>query len=93
LEHGLALRQRELRIDSSFTRVVNSGFQEMFSGLWLPKDSQTQRFAPPEAPEQYRDRPAMIHHWRLIRALVNEVPDDLFEMAPKPGEEVVHERR
>ncbi len=89
LDHGLAIRQGERQTMGTLTRMVNSDFQEVLPGLWLPKKCQMQVFAPPDAPEELKGRPVMIEHLTLTKCVVNEVPDDLFDMAPKPGDEVL----
>jgi len=83
-EHGLALRQRETHFDGRLVRVVNSDFVEMLPGLWLPRESQTEWFVPSEAPEEYRNRPLLVRHMRLLFWVVNQVPDDLFDVALTP---------
>jgi hypothetical protein len=88
LDHGLAVRQHERRSKRGFGRIVNSDFVEIQPGLWFPKKSAWQRFAPPDAPMQYQGRPVFVLHSDLIRWEVNSVPDDLFDPVTKPGDRV-----
>lgn len=80
-EHGLAVRKRETRVDGQLVRVVNSDFEEVIPGLWLPKQSQTQTHGPPEAPEQLRERPVLTCNITLCFWLANQVADELFDLA------------
>ena len=87
MDHGLALRKRETRKDGQLRRVLNSDFQEILPGFWLPKRSQTQTFAPPNAAEQNRNRPVMTSDMKLCLFLVNQIPDELFDLVlTQPGE-------
>lgn len=79
-EHGLAIRRRETRVDGQLVRVVNSDFEEVIPGLWLPKQSRVQTYGPPEAPEQFRERPVLICNITLCFRLVNQVADELFDV-------------
>jgi hypothetical protein len=88
-DHGLALRKRELQIDGQLVRVVNTEFDEVLQGVWLPKHSRVEVFPAPDAPAQYRDRPLLTEEMTLCLAIVNKVPDDLFEAVAKPPPESV----
>jgi len=88
-DHGLALRKRELQIDGQLVRVVNTEFDEVLQGVWLPKHSRVEVFPAQDVLAQYRDRPLLTEEITLCLAIVNKVPDDLFEAAAKPPLESV----
>ena len=81
LEHGLALRKRETLLDGRLRRLVNSDFAEVLPGYWLPKLSRTKYFGPSKAPEDRDDGPVLVRRMRLLMWVVNQVPDDLFDIA------------
>jgi hypothetical protein len=81
LEHGLAARKRETQIGDYRTRVVNRDFVEVVPGVWLPKESHMECRASSDAPKPYRDKPLLSRRMQLLFWVVNEVPDDLFEVA------------
>jgi hypothetical protein len=86
LEHGLALRKRETWVEGQLRRVSNSDFEELLPGVWLPRWSRTEIFAPPDSPKRYHDRPVCIRDTRLCLWVVNQTPDDLFDTAlVEPG--------
>jgi len=87
--HGLAIRRRDIRMQGRFVRTVNSDFYEVLPGFWLPKNIESQTPAPPGAPEEFEGRPVMIMTLTLAKCVVNEVPDDLFDMVTKPGDDVI----
>ena len=80
-EHGLALRKRELRVDDRLVRVVNGDFVEVLPGLWFPKQSRIEYFAPPDAFKQYQGRPVLVRDMRLVCHVANQVPSELFDVA------------
>lgn len=86
-EHGLAVRQKEVGGPNP-RRMVNSKFEEVLPGFWLPKESELHFLAPPDAPDKYRGRPVRVTHSRVTRFVVNKVPDDLFDLPAKPGDTV-----
>ena len=45
--------------------------------------------APPGSPEELEGRTVAINRLKLLKCVVNEVPDDLFDMATKPGDHVM----
>lgn len=93
LEHGLAIRQREDACDGLLhSRWINSALFEALPGFWLPKESQIQRFARTGAAEQYLNKPIEITKMRLTKWVVNDVPDDLFQLAIKPDDRVYDSR-
>ncbi|MHC4404901.1 MAG: hypothetical protein ACYTG0_35080 [Planctomycetota bacterium] len=79
-KHGLAIRKRERQIDGQLVRVVNRELVEVLPGVWLPRESLTESWAPPEAPEQYRSGPVLVRRMSLLLYVVNKVPDDLFDV-------------
>jgi len=84
---GFVLRQRERRVDGRLVRMVNRDFVEVFQGLWLPRESRTESWTPPDAPEQYREGPVLVLRMTLLLCIVNQVPDDVFGTAltrPRP---------
>jgi hypothetical protein len=80
-EHGLAIRKRETWVNGQLRRVVNSDFAEVLPGFWLPRQSRTETFAPPAAPEKLRDHAVCICDMTLALWVVNQTPDDLFDTA------------
>jgi hypothetical protein len=94
LQRGLALRKREwtTTLGKEVYRVVNTGFEELAPGLWLPKESESQSIAPAdgaEYPEQVRGRPYLVQKCTLLKWSVNDVGDELFESPAKPGDLVL----
>lgn len=87
LEHGLAVRQKEVGGPNP-RRTVNSKFEEVLPGFWLPKESELQVLAPSDAPDEYQGRPVRVTHSRVTRFVVNKVPGDLFDLPAKPGDTV-----
>ncbi|MHC4405751.1 MAG: hypothetical protein ACYTG0_39395, partial [Planctomycetota bacterium] len=81
LGHGLALRKRETGIEGQRVRVVNSEFEEVLPGFWLPRRSRRETFAPPGAAREHRDRPVMTRDVKLCLWVVNQTPDELFDVA------------
>jgi hypothetical protein len=98
LDRGLALRKREHKTSpgpKTAYRRVNSSFEEVAPGVWLPKESELQTVAPsddPDFPEQYRGKPVVSSRTKVTKWVVNEVPDDLFDPLVKPGDQVLDER-
>lgn len=101
LERGLALRKwEETRAPGEKWpkrrhRVVNSDFNEVEPGLWLPREVEIQRIAPAEEeayPEPFRGKMILSSRIRVTRWIVNEVPDDVFDPYIKPGDEVYDHR-
>ncbi len=106
LERGLALRKRETTsgVGKPLTRVLNSSFKEVAPGFWLPQENEEQWIAPSEGedwPDSYRGKPVFVQRSKLIRCVVNDVPDDLFDLEryaklfnlkPPPKLPVVKER-
>jgi len=94
-ERRLALRKREQRTSpdrtKSLRRTVNSNFEEVAPGIWLPRDSQHQTVAPsdnPDFPEAYRGKAILSTRVKLTKCIVNQVPDKVFEPYIKPGDVV-----
>jgi hypothetical protein len=97
VEHGLAVRKREWVSAQRRTRilVLMRDFQEVTPGLWLPKVCQSQTIAPPDDPdypEQVRGKPFLMCRIKLTRWIINQMPDDLFDVLVKPGDEVIDAR-
>jgi len=79
-KHGLPIRQRETRFDGQFVRVVNSDYEEVIPGLWLPKQSRTQMYGPPDAAKQVRERPVLTCNITLCFWLGNQIADEMFDL-------------
>ena len=93
LQRGLALRKRETssRFEGRVTRILNSDFQEIAPGFWLPKSSEIQDLAPAagaEYPEGCRGQSVLTTRIHLARCTVNDVPDLLFKAVIRPGDHV-----
>jgi hypothetical protein len=85
LERGLALRKRETTtgLGKRLTRVLNSRFKEVAPGFWLPQQQEEQWIAPSEGgdwPESCRGKPVFVQRSKLIRCVVDEVPEGLFDL-------------
>jgi hypothetical protein len=78
LERGLTIRQRQTRIGDELVLVTNDEVVEVLPGLWLPRKSNLKRWA---AKGRRQDRPDFEQTLSLVFWIVNEVPDDLFEVA------------
>ncbi len=89
LDRGLALRRRELTSPDGrlLERYLNSEFQEVAPGLWLPRACEWQQGSPPWARADVRARPAAAFRMRVVRLTVNDVPDLLFD--PPAGAKVL----
>lgn len=99
MEHGMALRKREQTKSPDRTgalrRVVNTNFEELAPGVWLPRNSELRVIAPaddPNFPEAHRGKPILTTRVTLIKGLVNDVPDRVFEPYIKPGDTVSDNR-
>jgi hypothetical protein len=89
IDHGFAVRQIENRQSGdSLQRNVNRDFVAIVPGVWFPKKIEWQRFAPPDAPKEYQGRPVWILHTDLTKWIVNSVPDELFDVPMKTGDDV-----
>jgi hypothetical protein len=86
VRRGFALRKRESRIAGQLVRVVNSDFEEVVPGLWLPKRSRTETYAPAGTPNEHRNQPMVIEEARVCLWIVNRVPEGFFDivLVPKP---------
>lgn len=98
LDRGLALCQRE-RTKTPGTnvlyRVVNSEFEEVATGVWLPKQTESRVIAPADGedyPEQYRGKQIYSNRARVTKLVINKVPDKVFEPYIQPGDRV-HDSR
>lgn len=85
LDRGLALRKREWTSEAgrALFRQVTSDWHEVAPGFWLPKHVELQTVVPAEATryaEKYRGRVVLSRHVTLVKCLVDNVPDDLFEV-------------
>jgi hypothetical protein len=92
VERGLALRKKEWTTSPGrrvLYRVVNSSFVEAVPGVWLAQDTRSETIAPPDDPDypaQYRGKAIHSTRTKLVKWLVNEVPDEVFEPMVKPGD-------
>jgi hypothetical protein len=95
VDHALAVKQREHAMGKDhITRTVNDDFVEILPGLWFPKSVKVQQLVPPSGPEEYRGKPMRVYDMKLTKWIVNQVPDDLFDVVPRPAkDEQVHDMR
>lgn len=94
LDHGSVLRQVESSVEGRLAaRIANSEFVEILPGLWFPKKTAYQNFAPPEAPKEYQGKVVLTWHSDLTKWIVDQVPDDLFDLVTKPGDFVIDTRQ
>jgi RNA polymerase sigma factor (sigma-70 family) len=83
LHRGLALRRRDTLYDGLLVeRRLNSKFEEVIPGAWLPKQSQWQRAAPKYAPKEYHNKIAFEYRVTVLKWSANDVKDALFEIPP-----------
>ena len=88
LDRGLALKQREYIFGKNqITRTVNRDFVEVVPGIWFPKDVTEQHLVPPSGPAEYRGKPMRVSETKLTKWVVNQVPDDLFDIVPRSAKE------
>ena len=88
LDHGLALKQRMYALAKDhITRTVTADFVEIVPGLWFPKSVVTECLVPPSGPAEYRSKPMQVVATKLTKWVVNQVPDDLFDVAPRPAKD------
>lgn len=94
LDRGLALRQWEesfLPGEKPRHRVVNSRFEEVEPGLWLPRRTEIQMIAPAEqegVPDPYRGKLIFSTRIEVTRWIVGQVSDDVFDPSVEPGDDV-----
>jgi hypothetical protein len=86
LDHGLAMKQRDwVAGQDHITRTVCGDFVEILRGLWFPRSVALQHLVPPSGPEQYRGKPMRVCNMKLTKWIANQVPDDLFDVVPRPA--------
>jgi hypothetical protein len=83
-KHGFAVRKREIEIGRRFDRVINSHFVLAGRDLWLPKQSHTQTFVVRESSVP-AEVPSITRQMTLCFWLVNQVPDELFDLVLAKG--------
>jgi hypothetical protein len=69
--------------------VVNSHFEQVEPGVWLPQEIELQSIAPTEGgdyPEQYRGKLVLSTRIKVTKRLVNRVSEDVFAPFVKPGD-------
>ena len=82
-DFGFVLRKRITLIDQTLMQVLNQDFVEVHPGFWLPKASKLnywEQIASPQLPDR-RSEPAIAVNISLVYWIVNEVPDELFDVA------------
>jgi hypothetical protein len=88
LDHGLAIKQRDNLIGTDHvTRTLCGDFVEILPGLWFPQSVKIDRLVPPNGPEAYRGKPMHVSDMKLTKWVVNQVPDDLFDIVPRPAKD------
>jgi hypothetical protein len=98
VDRGLALRQWEEHRGpgTGLLRVVNSHFEQVEPGLWLPREIELQSFAPIAGiayPERYRGKLTLSTRIRVTKCKVNRVADDVFASPTKRGDWVADFRK
>jgi hypothetical protein len=87
-DHGLVLRKREMARDGTVTmRWENSHLKEVEPGIWLPMSTRQEQFPAKTVPE-LNGKPIIIEEIQVKSLTVNKVPDDRFDMTPKPGDAI-----
>ncbi len=87
-DHGFVVRKREMTMGGKLTnRWTTLDLKEVEPGLWLPYRTQHEQFAA-DAPPASQGKPVVIEETRVQKLEVNHVPDDLFDMVPRKGDQV-----
>lgn len=90
VDRGFAMLQYDKQNERwGLDRTTNSDFVEILPGLWFPRKTKQQPYAPPDAPQEYQGRPIMSWHQDLVRWSVNDVPDSRFDRITKPGDHLI----
>jgi len=83
LDHGMALRKWEDQYQGGeLKRVVNSHFEQVKPGLWLPKEIEIQSIGSTvdkELPQQYRGKLLLSTKINVTQCTINETTDEFFE--------------
>jgi hypothetical protein len=88
LDRGLAIKQRDNVIGTEHvTRTICGDFVEILPGLWFPKSVVMQDLVPASGPAEYRGKPMRLSDMKLTKWVVNQVPDDLFDIVPRPAKD------
>jgi len=86
-DHGLVLRKREMTADGKVAwRWTTSDLKEVEPGIWFPMSTRNEQF-PEDAPD-LGDKPAMVETIKVKSLTINRVPDDLFDMTPRQGDQI-----
>ncbi len=72
---------------NQITRTVNRDVVEIVPGIWFARDVTEQHLVPPSGPAEYRGQPMRVYEMKLTKWVVNRVPDDLFDVVPRPPKE------
>jgi len=86
-ERSLAVRRRETKLDEVLRRVSNSELVEVLPGVWLPRQSRTEVVG--LSGSRNGETPLLKSEMKLCLWLVNQVPDELFDVALTPLEEAL----
>lgn len=78
-----------LQTDVLGTRYTNTDFQEIESGVWLPRRCRHEMCGPPQAPAKFRGKPLIAYTYDIQELSINNVPDSLFTLTIDPGMTVV----
>jgi hypothetical protein len=87
-DHGLVVRKREIARDGKvMDRWINTDLKEVEPGIWLPMAVRHETFTakPPAGREA---KPVLTEEIRVQKLEINRVPDERFDMVPKPGDHI-----
>lgn len=93
MDRGLPIRRWEDTAGPAevLCRITNSHFEQVEAGLWIPLEITLETFAPAEAPQYppaYRGKLLLTRRIVVTKHVINQVPDDLFDVPLNPGENV-----
>lgn len=86
-ERNLVIRRRETKLDEVLRRVSNSELVEVSPGMWLPRQSRTEVVG--LSGSGNAETSLLKSEMKLCLSLVNQVPDELFDVALTPPEEAL----
>lgn len=88
-DHGFVVRKREMTMAGKLAhRWTTLDLKEVEPGLWLPYRTLHEQFAA-DAPPAFQGKPVLIEETRVQKLEVNHVADDLFDMVPRKGDQVL----
>ncbi len=91
-DHGFVARKREMTKRGKLRwRWTTFDLKEIEPGLWLPYRTLYEQFEE-EAPPAFQGKPVLVEETRVQKLEINHVPDDLFDMVPRKGDQITDMR-